>query len=57
MKRTIKAIQVFIDYWEENNEIISKEEFDLIWKGSKKYYYKIRKDFIDSLKGVDSNAI
>ena len=56
MKRTIKAIQVFIDYWKENNEIISKEEFDLIWKGSTKYYYKIRKDFIDSLKEDDNNG-
>jgi hypothetical protein len=57
MKRTIKAIQVFIDYWEENAEIISKQEFDLIWKGSTKYYYKIRKDFLNSLKEVKNNAV
>lgn len=57
MKRTIKAIQIFIDYWEENAEIISKQEFDLIWKGSTKYYYKVKKDFLDSLKEVRNNAI
>lgn len=55
MKRTIKAIQIFIDYWEENNEIISKQEFDLIWKGSAKYYYRIRKEFLESLKEGNSN--
>ena len=57
MKRTIKAIQIFIEYWEANKEVISKKEFDSIWKGSAKYYYRIRKEFLESLNGGDINAI
>ena len=43
--RTKKAITIFIEYWEENHTIITKEEFDEIWKGATKYYFQIRNQF------------
>lgn len=56
MKRNIKAIQIFIDYWEKTGLVISKQEFDSIWEGSVKYYYQVRKEFLDSLKEEIDNG-
>lgn len=44
------GIDIFVEYWQENNEIISKKEFDELWQGAAKYYYFLKKKFVEYLK-------
>lgn len=46
MKRKMIAIQVFIDYWMKHGKVISKQEFDEIWQGDTRYYYKVKQQFL-----------
>lgn len=56
MIKVKKAIQIFIDYWEKNNEIISKKEFDYEFYGKEMpygtttYYYKVKKIYLQEMK-------
>lgn len=46
------AIDIFVEYWEENAEIISKKEFDALWHGAEKYYYFVKRKFKAYLEEV-----
>ena len=52
MKRTFKAIQIFIDYDKLENRLPTRKEFELAWFGRElrrnesNYYYKVKKDFL-----------
>ena len=45
MIRTGKAIMIFIEYWRKENRYPTKKEFDEVWHGGEKHYYRVKKQF------------
>lgn len=61
MKRTFKAIQIFLDYYKLENRLPSKVEFDLAWYGrdrgrNSRYYWRVKKQFLE-LRGDNDGTL
>lgn len=45
-----KGIFVFAEHYDKTGKIITKKEFDIIWKGGENYYYEVRRRFVKLLE-------